>query len=222
MPLHRDIHWIGRQWAVTGHGMQLIDQKLQGFFDIEVSKLWDDVLVEAMHAKEWLNTADFEKALAIARARYPQPAGIVASPAEPRLVTKPVAPMAAVAKPVAPKPEAPRVETPRVETSRVETPRAETSRVETPRVDTPRVETPKLEKPNPIAPRRAASKPEAPEPKKPDPVEPPRAVAEVQPPAIATPVPPEPRPSSPPTLFQMRYEGRARFVRPWRVVARKF
>ena len=30
MALHRDIHWIGRQWAVTGHGMQLIDQKLKG------------------------------------------------------------------------------------------------------------------------------------------------------------------------------------------------
>ena len=39
MPLHRDIHWIGRQWAVTGLGMQLIDQKLKGFFDIEVSQL---------------------------------------------------------------------------------------------------------------------------------------------------------------------------------------
>ena len=37
MALHRDIHWIGRQWAVTGHGMQLIDQKLQGFFDIAIA-----------------------------------------------------------------------------------------------------------------------------------------------------------------------------------------
>ena len=214
MPLHRDIHWIGRQWGVTGHGMQLIDQKLQGFFDIEVSKLWDFDLIEAMHAKEWLNTADFEKALGLARARYPQPAGVAAPSEEVTrpLATRPVAPVAEVAKPAAPKPEAPRVETLR----------AEAPRVEAPRTETPRVETPKLEKPNPIEPLRAASKPEAPEPKKPDPVEPPRAVAELQPAAIAMPVPPEPLPSPPPTQFRMRYEGRARFVRPWRVVARKF
>ena len=72
MPLHRDIHWIGRQWAVTGHGMQLIDQKLQGFFDIEIARLWDESLIESMHAKEWLNAADFDKGLAVARARFPQ------------------------------------------------------------------------------------------------------------------------------------------------------
>src|ERR1700730_7248727 len=105
MPLHRDIHWIGRQWAVTGHGMQLIDQKLQGFFDVEVSRLWDDVLIEALYAKEWLNIADFDKGLAIARARYPQPASTVAAPAEVTrpLAIKPVAPIAAVATPIAPK-----------------------------------------------------------------------------------------------------------------------
>ena len=72
MALHRDIHWIGRQWAVTGHGMQLIDQKLQGFFDIAIVGLWDENLVETMHAKEWLNAADFDKGLAVARARFPQ------------------------------------------------------------------------------------------------------------------------------------------------------
>ena len=67
MPLHRDIHWIGRQWAVTGHGLQLIDQKQQGVFDIEVSKLWDDDLIDSIHAKEWLNAADFYKGLTIAQ-----------------------------------------------------------------------------------------------------------------------------------------------------------
>ncbi len=90
MALHRDIHWIGRQWAVTGHGMQLIDQKLKGFFDIEAVRLWDDGLIESMHAKEWLNTADFDKGLAIARARYPQSPGIAAPPPEEKLVTAPV------------------------------------------------------------------------------------------------------------------------------------
>ncbi|MEH2534513.1 hypothetical protein V1277_006192 [Bradyrhizobium sp. AZCC 1588] len=73
MALHRDILWIGRQWAVTGHGMQLIDQRLLGAFDIEVARLWDDDLIERMHAKEWLNVADFDKGLAVARTRHKQP-----------------------------------------------------------------------------------------------------------------------------------------------------
>jgi hypothetical protein len=222
MPLHRDIHWIGRQWAVTGHGMQLIDQKLQGFFDVEVSRLWDDDLIEALHAKEWLNIADFDKGLAIARARYPQPSGAVTQPREvaPPLAIKPVAPIAEVAKPIAPKPEAPRVETPRVETPKPEKPNP----IEPPRAATdvtkgiavmpardessPSAVTPASPSLPPI-PRREEPKPEAPQ-----------AVAELQAPAIATPIPVEP-PNPPPTLFQMRYEGRARFVRPWRVVARR-
>ena len=73
MALHRDILWIGKQWAVTGHGMQLIDQRLMGAFDIEVAHLWDDDLVERMHAKQWLNAADFDSGLAIARARHKRP-----------------------------------------------------------------------------------------------------------------------------------------------------
>ncbi|OCK56917.1 hypothetical protein [Bradyrhizobium sp. LMTR 3] len=73
MALHRDILWIGKQWAVTGHGMQLIDQRLMGAFDIEVARLWDDDLIERMHAKEWLNAADFDKGLAVARTRHMQP-----------------------------------------------------------------------------------------------------------------------------------------------------
>ena len=71
MVLHRDIYWVGRQWAVTGHGLQACDQKQKGKFDIEAARLWDDGLVETMHAKEWLNAADFDKGLEIARKRYP-------------------------------------------------------------------------------------------------------------------------------------------------------
>ena len=71
MALHRDILWIGRQWAVTGHGMQLIDQRLEGAFDIEVIRLWDDDLIESLRAKAWLKADDFDKGLAVARTRYP-------------------------------------------------------------------------------------------------------------------------------------------------------
>jgi len=43
--------------AVTGYGMQAIDQKLNGIFDIEVSGFMDDSLSERMHALTWLNAA---------------------------------------------------------------------------------------------------------------------------------------------------------------------
>jgi hypothetical protein len=98
MALHRDILWIGRQWAVTGHGMQLIDQRLEGAFDIEVTRLWDDDLVETLRAKAWLKADDFEKGLAVARTRYPEgstpepepPAPIELSPpAPPEVVDTP-------------------------------------------------------------------------------------------------------------------------------------
>ena len=82
MPLHRDIYCVGRQWAVTGYGMQAIDQKLDGIFDIEVSGLWDDSLTERMHALKWLNVADFDKGLAAARKHYPEPARQAAPPEE--------------------------------------------------------------------------------------------------------------------------------------------
>jgi hypothetical protein len=162
MPLHRNIHWIGRQWVVSGHGVQLIDQKLQGFFDIEISRLWDDALIESMHAKDWLNAPDFEKALALARTRFQQPRD---GSAEPHQVVQPPV-SEAVAPPVA-----------------------------------------------------QAKQPDPPKSSDPDPVEPPRAA--VPPPTSAIAPPAARQPISPPTLFQMQYEGRAKFVRPWRVMSRK-
>ena len=72
MPLHRDIFWIGRQWAVTGAGIQAIDQRLRGVLDIEIARLWDDDLVQSRRAKPGVNAADFDKALAVARERFPQ------------------------------------------------------------------------------------------------------------------------------------------------------
>src|SRR5438552_17919864 len=93
MTLHRDIFWIGRQWAVTGHGMQLIDQRLMGAFDIEVARLWDDDLIGRLRAKEWLNAADFDNGLAVARTRNPQPqAGSTSVTAPPVPAIEPSAP----------------------------------------------------------------------------------------------------------------------------------
>jgi hypothetical protein len=73
MALDRDIYWVGRQWAVTGFGIQAIDQRLKGNFDIEVARLWDDIAVERTRSLAWLNAADFDKAIEIARARHPEP-----------------------------------------------------------------------------------------------------------------------------------------------------
>ena len=73
MPLDRDIYWVGRQWAVTGYGMQAVDQKQKSRFDIEASRLWDDDLMDTLSAQRWFNIEDFSKGLAIARARYPAP-----------------------------------------------------------------------------------------------------------------------------------------------------
>ena len=72
MALHRDIFWLGRQWTVTGHGIQACDQRQWGAFDIEVSQIWEDHVVESLRAKDWLNAEDFDKALAVARKRHPQ------------------------------------------------------------------------------------------------------------------------------------------------------
>jgi hypothetical protein len=73
MALHRDIYWVGRQWAVTGCGLQAVDQKQKGKFDIEASRLWEDDVSESLRAESWLNLDDFEKALAVARKRFPEP-----------------------------------------------------------------------------------------------------------------------------------------------------
>ena len=151
MALHRDILWIGRQWAVTGHGMQLIDQRLEGAFDIEVIRLWDDDLIESMRAKAWVKAEDFDKGLTVARTRHPRQAQ--------GLVT---------------------VQLPAVEPIAPPTPKA-----------------PKPERSAPVEPAYVAKAPAAPE-------SPPPPVA-VEPPKQQSPD------------LQMKIEGHARFVRPWRV-----
>jgi hypothetical protein len=87
MVLHRDILWLGRQWAVTGYGIQACDQRQKGKFDIEASRVWEDGVVESLRAEAWLNCGDFDKALAVARNRYPEPprkaAPVEDSPSQP-------------------------------------------------------------------------------------------------------------------------------------------
>ena len=73
MALHRDVYWVGRQWAVTGYGIQACDQRQKSQFDIEASRLWEDGVLEGMRALAWLNIEDFEKALSVARQHYPEP-----------------------------------------------------------------------------------------------------------------------------------------------------
>jgi hypothetical protein len=75
MALHRDIYWVGKQWAVTGHGVQACNQKQKSPFDIEGARLWDDGVQEAVRAEKWINIDDFEKAVDVARKYYPEPPG---------------------------------------------------------------------------------------------------------------------------------------------------
>jgi hypothetical protein len=74
MALHRDIYWVGKQWAVTGFGVQAIDQRLTGAFDIEVSRLFDDELPARLRGFDWVNGEDLDRALGLARARFAEPA----------------------------------------------------------------------------------------------------------------------------------------------------
>jgi hypothetical protein len=82
MALHRDIYWLGRQWAVTGYGIQACDQKRKGQFDIAANRLWDNAVLEGIRALAWLNIADFENALAIARKHFPEQPPTAAPPEE--------------------------------------------------------------------------------------------------------------------------------------------
>ncbi len=92
MALHRDIFWVGKQWAVTGYGIQACDQKQKGKFDIEGSKLWEDGVQDSVRALKWLNADDFEKAVSVARKYYPEPPRKAPRPKKPVLAAKEVSP----------------------------------------------------------------------------------------------------------------------------------
>src|SRR3954453_11408165 len=67
--LHRDIYWLGKQWAVTGYGVQAVDKKLDMKFDIQAGRIWGEGLPQSKGAETWFDTDDFAEALKIARRR---------------------------------------------------------------------------------------------------------------------------------------------------------
>ena len=105
MALHRDIYWIGRQWAVTGFGMQLIDQRHGGRFDIEIARLWDEGLAVGLSAQKWFDPVDFGKGLWIARQRHTKPSAParIDSASEPVVVETVEIATAAAVEPLPPK-----------------------------------------------------------------------------------------------------------------------
>ena len=84
MALHRDIYWVGKQWAVTGYGIQACNQKQREKFDIKGSRLWEDGVLESLRAEKWINNEDFDNALDVARKYYPEPPRKAAPPMQPR------------------------------------------------------------------------------------------------------------------------------------------
>jgi hypothetical protein len=104
MALHRDIFWVGKQWAVTGYGIQACDQRKKGKFDIEASRLWEDGVLESLRAEPWFNREDFDKAIAAARKHYPEPPGRTAAPGEAALLVEAAPPAESVSRVAAPSP----------------------------------------------------------------------------------------------------------------------
>ena len=99
MALHRDIFWVGRQWAVTGAGIQAVDQRLRGVLDIDIARLWDDAHVQSRRAKPGVNLEDFDAAVTMARARFPGTTAHAATdllPAPPAATVSPPVPAAFV------------------------------------------------------------------------------------------------------------------------------
>lgn len=194
MPLHRDIHWLGRQWAVTGHGLQLINQKQRGYYDIEAARLGEAHVIEAMQSKAWIDRPDFDRALEIARAKFAHVARADPAPAEPP-------PAVAAPPPVrAAPPDQPRapLEPPSVPTieellARLKTKSAAAAK--------------SAEAPATAAPGPTGSDAQTIEPPKPEPPPSPLEVVD--------------RPRNPATavwpVFERKIAGSARFVSPWRV-----
>jgi hypothetical protein len=106
MALHRDIYWVGKQWAVTGYGVQACNQKQRGEFDIHASRLWEEGVQDAVRSLDWVNQEDFDKAVTAARKHYPEPPRPTPPPPSPAPPAPPVVPtihMAAATEPEPPR-----------------------------------------------------------------------------------------------------------------------
>jgi hypothetical protein len=73
-PLGTPVHWQGRQWAVTPHGVECRD----GTYYIEKGRLWesddtDHGWVHHMAEKNWVDLEDFAEALRVGRRRFARP-----------------------------------------------------------------------------------------------------------------------------------------------------
>ena len=72
--LQQPIHWRGRQWAVTGFGIE----KRDGTYPIEGKRVWEENhghgWIEHMAEKDWVDLPDFAEALRLARGRWPNTA----------------------------------------------------------------------------------------------------------------------------------------------------
>ncbi|MGY3482422.1 hypothetical protein ACVW1C_000305 [Bradyrhizobium sp. USDA 4011] len=195
MPLHRDIHWLGRQWAVTGHGLQLINQKQMGYYDIEAARLWEARVTE-VQSKAWIDRPDFDKALEIARGKFvhlapadqPAPAAVALPPPPVRAMppAAPRAPLDAESVPsieellarlksksvaavpvVKPAEEAP-APSPKPEPPKLETPKSDAPKLEPRKVEPIRSELPKSALPKAPRPELLQAAPVTPEPRKPE------------------------------------------------------
>jgi hypothetical protein len=62
-PLHRPVHWVGRQWAVTAYGIERRD----GLYPIQMERLFEKEAyggwVGHMAGKVWCDLEDFAEAL---------------------------------------------------------------------------------------------------------------------------------------------------------------
>lgn len=67
------VYWQGEQWEITNYGLQAPSRR----YFIEASRMWEDEgshfgWKQHMANKLWIDMADFEEALDIARARWPK------------------------------------------------------------------------------------------------------------------------------------------------------
>ena len=72
--LAEPVYWTGRQWTVTGHGIEARDGK----YNIAGSRAWEEASghgwIEHMAEKDWVDIQDFAEALRLARGRWPKKA----------------------------------------------------------------------------------------------------------------------------------------------------